>query len=147
MTEQIRNTYDDDDFRQIVQEIEDMDAEVDTIMASARGKASKIREAQKRKKKMAKQELGIQTEILNATLKTRKLERQLEVIAQSIPEEMAELWMDAAGQFSFLQPEDGETAAQVAARRAREDAATRQEAEQAEGNAVLDEMAAGTVLN
>eukprot|EP00873_Tetraselmis_striata_P020737 jgi/Tetstr1/441001/TSEL_029269.t1 len=144
---QLSNLYEDEDFKAVIDEIEGMDAEVEEIMASARGKASKIREAQKRKKKMAKQELNIPTEILNASLKSRKLERQLQRIAQGVPEEMVELWADAAGQFSFLKPKDGENTVQAAARAEMLAQREREEAEQREGNAVLEEMASGTVLN
>lgn len=144
---QLSNLYEDEDFKAVIDEIEGMDAEVEEIMASARGKASKIREAQKRKKKMAKQELNIPTEILNASLKSRKLEKQLQRIAQGVPEEMVELWTDAAGQFSFLKPKDGENTVQAAARAEMAAQREREEAEQAEGNAVLEEMASGTVLN
>jgi hypothetical protein len=144
---QLSNLYEDEDFQAVIDEIEGMDDEIETIMASARGKASKIREAQKRKKKMAKQELKIPSEILNASLKTRKLERQMQRIAQGVPEEMVELWADAAGQFSFLTPREGENSAQAAARAEQQAAQEREEAEQAEGNAVLEEMASSTVLN
>ncbi|MAN77803.1 MAG: hypothetical protein CML24_11570 [Rhizobiales bacterium] len=144
---QLNNLYEDEDFKAVIDEIEGMDAEVEEIMASARGKASKIREAQKRKKKMAKQELNIPTPILNAVLKDRKLDRQKQRNAQGIPEEMAELFIDAVGQFSFLKPREGENAAQAAARAEALAAREREEAEQREGNAVLEEMASGTVLN
>src|SRR5690606_38985716 len=121
--------------------------EAEEIMASARGKVSKLREAQKRKKKMAKQELNIPTPILNAVLKDRKLDRQKQRNAQGIPDEMTELFIDAVGQFSFLKPKDGENAAQAAARAEMAAQREREEAEQREGNAVLEEMASGTVLN
>lgn len=138
---QLSNLYEDSDFQSVIDEIEEIDAEAEEIMASARGKVSKLRESQKRKKKMAKQELNIPTEILNASLKSRKLEKQLQRIAQGVPEEMVELWADAAGQFSFLKPKDGENTVQAAARAEMLAQREREEAEQAEGGAVLDELA------
>lgn len=144
---QLSNLYEDEDFKAVIDEIEGMDAEVEEIMASARGKASKIREAQKRKKKMAKQELNIPTPILNAVLKDRKLDRQKQRNAQGIPDEMTELFIDAVGQFSFLKPKDGENAAQAAARAEMAAQQAREEAEQQEGEAVLSKMAEGEAVH
>lgn len=137
---QISNTYDDDDFRQVVAEIEEMDAEVETIMATARGKVSAIRTRQKNRKKIAKAELKIPTQVLNAVLKQRGLERQLKKLTENVPDDMVELYEEASGQFSLFKPENGKTVAEAAASERRSEVADITEREQAEGAAVLDQL-------
>ena len=144
MTEQIRNSWDDDDFRSVVLEIEEMEDEKSQIMATARGKAMKVSERIKNRKKIAKQELRVDTDILNAVLKDRKLDRQKAKLAESIPDEKMELWIDAAGQFAFIPPNaehPGESVAQAAARKRMAEIDEVTEREQQEGAAVLDELA------
>lgn len=144
--EQKKNGYEDDDMRQLIGEIETLEAEKVSIRAKAAGEcggvAKKIGNAKGRAK-----ELGIPLAILNGLLKTRKLERQIAAAGNTIPDELAELWVEASGQFSFLAPEGeeppepGETAAQRAARQRKADADAHHEAEQAEGDRVLGELA------
>lgn len=138
------NTFDADDLKQIISEIEEMDTEVEDIMASARGKTMNIRARQKLKKKHAREHLGIPMSILSAALKTRKLERQLKKVAEDVPEDLAEVWVDAAGQFSLFKPVEGEpadTAAVAAAKAHAEKAKAHHDQEQAEGEAALNELA------
>lgn len=142
--EQKTNGYEDEDFRAVIAEMEEMDGEAEEIMASARGKVSNIRKRQKNKLKMAKAELNIPPSLMRTVLKQRKLERQLQKLADDVAEDEIELYADASGQFSFLAPEADEpevvTPAQRAARRAAKAAAENAEEEQKEGAAVLDEM-------
>lgn len=148
MTEQRKNSYEDSDFRQVVTEIEEMDAEIETIMASARGKVSGIKTRQKNRKKIAKVELGIPTAILDAVLKDRGLDRKKAKLAALIPADLIEVWIDAAGQFAFLPPDEEhpeDNASQVAARQRQAEIDAVTEEEQVEGAAALNELAGGQV--
>ena len=144
-TEQLRNSFEDEDLKRVVEEHEADDERIEEIMASARGKASKIREEQKRRKKMARIELRIPTPLFDAIVKDRKLDKQKKRNAESIPDDMLELFSDSIGQLSFLKPQHGETASQAAAREVLAQAQEAHEAEQSEGQAALDELAAGAV--
>lgn len=147
MTEQQRNSFDDDDMRQVLAELDEMDEEADKIMASARGKVSAIRKRQKNKIKMAKDELGIPTGVLKPLRKIRALERQMQKVADDVSDDLIEIYEDCTGQFSLFAPQEagerpsGETAAHASARKAREAARAADEAEQAEGAAALNELA------
>ncbi|GGA64728.1 hypothetical protein [Pelagibacterium lentulum] len=143
-TELRRNGYDDDDFRSVISEMEEMDEEAEHLMSTARGKVQNIRKRQKNRVKIAKAELGIPSDVLNAVLKQRKLERKLEKLAAEISDDMVEVYEDAAGQFSLFKASEGEPAiptAQAAARKAAQQSREDHEAEQAEGQAALDELA------
>src|SRR5690349_9786518 len=94
--------------RQLIQEMEEMDDEAKELTASAMGKVAAIRKRQKNKLKMAKSELHIPPSLARRLLKQRKIERQLQDLADDVPEDEIELYADAAGQFSFLAPEDGD---------------------------------------
>lgn len=148
MTEFANQPFEDQDFRDILAEIEDHEENIQSIMSAAMGKAADIRKQIKNAKKRAKAELQIPTAILNASLKTRKLERKLDEIAKDVPEELIELWSDVAGQFSFLAPTEDEEVikdepvAKRAAKRAKKAAEKRDAAEIEEGGKVLDDMAA-----
>lgn len=154
MTEQKANSYEDEDFRTVLAELDDMDEEAEKVMASARGKVSAIRKRQKNRIKIADKELNIPPALLRAVRKQRKLERQLQDLADDVPEDLVELYADASGQFSFLAPDDAEegepevvTPAQRAARKAAKAAADNSEAEQREGAEVLDGLAEGAVAH
>lgn len=143
--EQRKNGYEDSDFRDIINEIEGFKAEQAEIRASAAGKCSALAKRIKNSKATAKA-LGIPLAIVNASLKARDLERQLQDVADSIPDDLAEVWVDASGQFSMFAPADGEdasenSAATAAAKRRADAARAHHEAEQAEGAAVLDDLA------
>lgn len=142
--EQKRNGYEDADMELVISEMEEMDEEIETIGATARGKISGVKTRQKNRIKIAKAELGIPSDLLKAVLKQRKLERQLANISAGIKDDEVELYADAAGQFSFLKPDEAhpnDNAAQVAARRRVADLAALNEQEQAEGERVLAELA------
>lgn len=147
--EQQANGYEDDDFRTVLAELDEMDEEAAEIMASARGKVSAIRTRQKNRIKIADKELMIPPALLRAVRKQRKLEQQLQDLADDIPEDLIELYEDAAGQFSFFAPEGDEEDAQPeapaatkAASRAKKAAQANQQAEQKDGAEVLDGLAA-----
>lgn len=143
------NTYDDDDFRQVLSEMEEMDDEAETIMASARGKVQSIRKRQKNRIKIAKQELQIPSDVLRAILKQRKLEIKLQRLTEDVSDDMIEVFDDAAGQFSlFATGEDEPEAvspAQAAARKRKAEIAEVTAKEQADGAAALNELAGGGV--
>ena len=137
------NSYEDADFLQVLQEIEEADDEIETISATARGKIGGVKTRQKNRIKIAKAELGIPTDVLKAVLKQRKLERQLAKISAGIPDDEVELYTDAAGQFSFLKPDaehPQDNAAQVAARQRAAEIQKVTEQEQEEGAAALDSL-------
>lgn len=142
------NSYDDADFLQVVQEIEEADDEIETISATARGKIGAVKTRQKNRIKIAKAELGIPTDVLKAVLKQRKLERQLAKISAGIPDDEVELYADAAGQFSFLKPDaehPQDNAAQVAARQRQAEIQKVTDEEQQAGAEALSELAGNTL--
>lgn len=141
--EQKRNGYDDDDFIQVIGEIEEMDDEIASIKATSAGKISGVSTRRKNRIKIAKQELGIPSDVLLAVLKQRQLERKIQSLSTSISDDLVEVYADAAGQFSFLKPDKDhptDNAAQVAARQRIADIAKITEEEQAEGEAALNEL-------
>jgi len=141
---QIKNSYEDSDFEQVIAEIEEMDDECETISATARGKISGVKTRKANRIKIAKQELNIPTDVLKAVLKQRKLERQLANISAGIPDDMVELYADAAGQFTFLKPDaehPTDNAAQVAARQRAADIQKVTDEEAAAGAEALDQLA------
>lgn len=137
--EQKKNAYEDSDFQQILDEIEDLEAQKVTIRAEAAGRCSALAKKIEDAKKTGKN-LGIPTKILSTTLKTRALERQIKALADAVPEDQVELFLDAIGQFSFLKPEKGQTAALAAAGEAATKAAEHHKAEQEEGARVLEDL-------
>lgn len=144
MTELKNQPYEDEDLKQVIEEFETFDEEAETIMASARGKVQKIREKQKKLKKSAKDDLSIPRGLLSALLKQRKLERQLQKVADGVSEDEIEFYADASGQFSLLAATEDEpevvSPAQRAAQRAAAAAKAQQDAEQEEGAAVLADI-------
>lgn len=148
MTEYQTNGYEDSDFRNILDEIEGYEAEKVTIRAEAAGKCGGLAKKIKNAKATAKA-LGIPLAVLGASLKARKLERQLQTLADDIPEDLIEVWEDASHQFSFFAPVDGEAeeeapVATKAARRAKTAAEANAEREQEEGAEVLNNLAGQT---
>lgn len=135
-----KNGYEDADFQQVLEEIEALEAERRSITAEAAGRASGIAKKIADVKKTATK-LNIPRPVLAAVLKQRKLEQQLQDVADSVPDEFAEVYEDAAGQFSFLKPADeDEPPAKTAAKKATKTAAATHHAEQEEGQRVLDEL-------
>ena len=144
MTDYKQNSYADDDFRNVLAEIEGFEDEKVSIRAEAAGKCGGLAKKIKNAKATAKA-LGIPLAVLGASLKSRKLERQLQKIADDIPEDLAEVWTDASGQFSMFAPAADENrdepdapAAKKAAKRAKTAAQANQEREQEDGKKVLD---------
>lgn len=142
--EQKKNGFEDSDFRDILNEIEGYVDQQVSIRAKAAGECGGLAKKIKNAKATAKA-LGIPLSVLGASLKTRKLERQMKKIADEIPEDLVEVWLDAAGQFSFFAPAVGDAEeaapASAAASQRVDEAKAHHEAEQAEGAAVLDELA------
>ena len=140
------NSWEDEDFARVIEQHEKLDAEAESVMAEARGRVNGLRTRQKNLKKEAVDDLGIPRSILNATLKTRVLEKKIDKLAKSLNDDDVELFEDAVGQFSFLKPskeQTGKTGAQVAAERAKEAANARDEAELKEGEKILEDAMAG----
>src|SRR4051812_39194854 len=101
MPEYQKNGYEDEDFRNILVEIEGLEEEKVSIRARAAGECGGLAKKVKNAKATAKA-LGIPLTILTASLRSRRLERQLQAIADGIDEDMIEVWEDAAGQFSMF---------------------------------------------
>jgi hypothetical protein len=149
--DQKKNGFEDEDLKTVLAELDEMDEEAKEVMASALGKVSAIRKRQKNRIKIADKELKIPSALIRTLRKQRKLERQLQDLANDVSEDLIELYADAAGQFSFLAPEEDcdhvevVTPAQRAAQKAAKAAAENHEAEQVEGAEVLDGLAAAAV--
>jgi len=121
MTEYLKNSAEDDDVRQIIDEIEAaFEREADAKADAAETRKREVKAAKARAK-----QLGILLESLDAQLKVRKLERKILEVAEKVPEEQIEVFEEYNGQFSFLSPtdENAETAGQMALRRARDEEA------------------------
>jgi hypothetical protein len=144
MTEYQSNSYDDDDMEAILSVLDEKDDEAETIMASARGKVAAIRKWQKAEIKRAKDELGIPTGVLKPLRKIRALEKQIQKVTDDVSEDLIEVYEDAVGQFSLFKPEGDdpapETAAEASAKARKKAVREAHEAEQAEGERVIDEM-------
>lgn len=154
MTEQLKNSADDDDFRQALEEVEGIDTEADEKKEAHRSEMATIRERKKRKIKMLCQELGMDRDVFEAMLADRAEDRAYQAKkakrAKKIPDAKIELFMDSLNQFSWLPPmsdEEGipESAAARAARERIEAINAITEAEQAEGAAALDDLAGEAV--
>lgn len=148
MTEQRRNSYSDEDFAQVIAEIEEMDEEISSIQATAAGKIGGVKTRKANRIKIAKQELSIPTDVLKAVLKQRDLERKLQKLAGGVPDDLIEVYEDASGQFSLFKAEDGQPAKPAAQAAAEQRAAEVQkitDEEQAAGQEALDELAGGQV--
>lgn len=151
--EQLKNSADDDDFRQALEEIEEIEGEAGSAKEAHRKNIATIRERKKRKIKMLCTELGMDRDVFEAMLADRAEDRAYEAKkaarASKIPEAKIELFLDSLNQFSWLppvEPADGkkpETPAERAARERIEAIAKVTEEEQSEGEAVLDDLAAG----
>lgn len=153
MTEQLKNSADDDDFRQALEEVEQIDTEADEKKEAHRSEMATIRERKKRKIKMLCQELGMDRDVFEAMLADRAEDRAYQAKkakrAKKMPDTKIELFLDSLHQFSWLPPvEDDakpETPAERAARERIEAINAITEAEQAEGAAALDELAGEAV--
>jgi hypothetical protein len=147
---QKKNGYEDSDFELVISEIEEMDDEIATIQATAAGKIGGVKTRKANRIKIAKAELGIPSDVLKAVLKQRGLERQLAKISAGIPDDMVELYADAAGQFSFLKPDSEhpqDNAAQVAARQRQADIQKITDEEAEAGADALNQIAGSETVN
>lgn len=142
--EQIPNGFEDEDFRTVLSELDEMDDEAESIMASARGKVSGIRKRQKNRIKIADKELNIPPALIRGVRAQRKLERQMLKVVENLPDDLIDVFEDSAGQFSLFAPAQGEapveTSAQSAARQRRAEIAKVTAEEQIEGAAALDDL-------
>lgn len=140
--EQIRNGFDDDDLRQIVERIDEAKAtERDEKKAASdkRKRAIKIIEAEAKN-------VGVPLASLRKLIKVRDLEAKLKAEVEGLPEDEIEVFADMEGQLSFLRPINAdETPGQVAARQRIADLAAINEVEQAEGEKALAELAGQAV--
>lgn len=144
MTEpQRKNSYNDEDFAQVIAEIEEMDEEIASIQATAAGKIGGVKTRKSNRIKIAKAELGIPSDVLKAVLKQRDLERKLQKLAGGVPDDLIEVYEDASGQFSLFKAEEGQPAKPAAQAAAEQSAAEIQAATDADaevGAAVFDQL-------
>lgn len=151
MTEpQRKNSYNDEDFAQVIAEIEEMDEEIASIQATAAGKIGGVKTRKSNRIKIAKAELGIPSDVLKAVLKQRDLERKLQKLAGGVPDDLIEVYEDASGQFSLFKAEEGQPAKPAAQAAAEQRAAEIQkitDEEQAAGAEALDELASGEAVH
>jgi hypothetical protein len=148
--EQRKNSYDHADLENILSEIEEYEDQQEANRARTRGDNTALAKKIANAKKTASK-LGIPKFILDgaiatkrAVAKKRAAEEEIDGIARGIPPDGVELWADAVGQLSFLQPEadepEPEKAPKAAATKAAQAAQDRNKAEQAEGGKILDEL-------
>jgi len=149
--EQLRNSADDSDWIQALQEVEEITVgEAEAERDRHKSAAATIREKAKRKIKMLCAELGIDREVFDAMLADRAEDRKYEAAkakrAAKMPDTKVELFLDSLNQFSWLPPvEKGEKPETVAERAAREriDAIQKiTDQEQQAGAEALDQLAA-----
>lgn len=147
---QLKNSYEDADFAQVIAEIEEMDEEIASIQATAAGKIGGVKTRKANRIKIAKQELGIPSDVLTTVLKQRVLERKMQKLAGGVPDDLIEVYEDAAGQFSLFKPDEGKKAKPAAQAAAEKRAAEIQkitDEEAAEGEAALNELTGGETVN
>ena len=152
--EQLRNSADDADWLQALQEVEEITVdEAEAEKERHKSAAATIREKAKRKKKMLCAELGIDAEVFDAMLADRAEDRAYQAKkakrAKKMPDTKVEMFLDALGQFSWLPPVEAggepETPAERATRERIEAIQKVTDEEQEQGAAVLDELAGGQV--
>lgn len=139
--EQKRNGYSDEDLAQINERLDAAEEKRDGAVRSAK-------DAFKREVKVIEAEaksVNILVGALKIARKVRGIEATLSAEIAKIKRDEIEVFHDMYGQMSFLKPADGETAAQAAARKHADDVAEVTEREQADGEAVLDELAGEAV--
>lgn len=155
--EQKRNSASDEDWIQALEEVEEITVdETDAEKERHKSAAATIREKAKRKKKMLCTELGIDLEIFNAMLADRSEDRKYQASkakrAEQIPDSKVEYFLDALGQYGWLEPvesqPDGagpETVAERATRERIEAIQKITDEEQEEGAEALDSLAGDQV--
>lgn len=148
--EQRRNSYEPEDLAKLIGEVEDLRKDTQEILASARGKAGNNKKREQNLIKMAEKELGIPPKIVRATLRQRDLERQLQKNAESVGDDLVEMYVEASGQLSMFKPVEGgavSTPGEAAAVAARAAIQKITDEEAAEGEAALNELAGGETVN
>lgn len=129
--------YSDDDLAQINQRLDEAEEKRDEAI-------KKAKDTYKRTVKVIEAEakgLNILMRPLKAARKVQRLEREIEAATGRVKDDEIEVFTDMLGQMSFLPPTDGESAGEVAAKKRAERIAKVTAEEQAQGAAVLDEMA------
>jgi hypothetical protein len=107
--EQLRNSADDSDWIQALQEVEEITVgEAEAERDRHKSAAATIREKAKRKIKMLCAELGIDREVFDAMLADRAEDRKYEAAkakrAAKMPDTKVEYFLDALGQYGWLEP-------------------------------------------
>jgi hypothetical protein len=140
--EQRRNGFDDDDLAQVVERIDaakETEREEKQAASDKRKRAIKIIEAEAKN-------VGIPLASLRRLIKVRDLQTKLKAEVGKLPEDELEVFSDMEGQLSFLRPVSVlETPGMVAVRLRQAEIAAVTEAEQAEGEKALAELAGGTL--
>ena len=157
--EQLRNSADDSDWIQALQEVEEITVgEAEAERDRHKSAAATIREKAKRKIKMLCAELGIDREVFDAMLADRAEDRKYQAAkakrAEKIPDTKVELFLDALGQYGWLPPDeaqpDGAGPESVAERATRERIEAIQkitDQEQQEGADALNQLAGSETVN
>jgi uncharacterized protein (UPF0335 family) len=101
VTEQRKNGYEDSDALQIIERIEEMEAKKKSIMAAAMSECAQVSKKIKDVFGEAKQ-VNIPLQPLRATLKRRALERKIEAIDETIPDDLVDVYEDMTGQFALF---------------------------------------------
>ena len=156
--EQLRNSADDSDWIQALQEVEEITVgELDAERDRHKSAAATIREKAKRKIKMLCAELGIDREVFDAMLADRAEDRKYEASkakrAEKMPDTKVEYFLDALGQYGWIapaEPADGAEPETVAERATRERIEATQkitDQEQQEGADALNQIAGSETVN
>jgi hypothetical protein len=141
MTEQRRNSFEDSDLRDITAEIRAKKAEKASIMAAARGECGGVQNQIKKLRTRATKELGIPAAILDAALKRLDLEDDMAAVDAAVPEDWQEVWADTKEQLClFTEYADEDRPAPAPAKAPEPQPSPVEAAEQAEGEAVLNQV-------
>ena len=149
--EQLRNSANDEDWIQALEEVEEIIADEANAERDRHKKAAAtIREKGKRKIEMLCRELGMDKEVFKAKLAERDEDRKYfarkQKRAEQMPDTKIELWADVSGQYNWLPPGEvpegvEETFAERANRERIEAIQKVTDEEAEEGAAALDELA------
>lgn len=142
--EQRKNSYSDEDLAKLVDAIEEVRDDSADIMASARGKAMNNAKREQNLIKMGEQQNRIPPKIVKAVLRQRVLERAQKKNAESVGDDLTEVYVDASAQMSLFKVEEGQpvkNTATAAAEAVAAEARKNEEDEQEEGARVLEGLA------
>lgn len=150
MSKPPRNSYDNDDLKSVVEEIEGFISNEN----AAKAEAKKTREREVKTAKNRAKQLNIPNDILTAQLKERDLDRKTEAkrakIVGSVKEDNLELFEESSGQLSWFKIDDDApkvSATQAAIDRRKQEIQAKTDAEQTEGEEVLEELAGGEAVH